>query len=76
MIRAKINLITKDDINAFVNCFDGDDYSIVDKKGKFKVAANSLIGAIYAWSEWDNMYVINETHDGHFPATMDRFRAE
>jgi hypothetical protein len=76
MIRAKVVLNTKHDINEFINCFDGDDYSIVSKDGKLCVSAKSLIGAIYAWTEWDDMYVVNETHDGHFPAAIDKFRAE
>lgn len=76
MVRAKIILNTKQDIDDFINCFDSDDYIITDKAGHYKVAATSLIGALYAWEKYDNMYVVNETRDGHFPAAMDRFRAE
>ena len=75
MSKVKITLNTKTDIVDFVNAFGNDDYTIVDGTGRYTVAARSLIGVMYAWSEWDDMYLVNEKEDGLFPASIEKFRA-
>jgi hypothetical protein len=75
MTKVRIHLDTKTDIVDFVNAFDADGYTLIDGSGRYSVAPKSLIGVMYAWSEWDDMYLVNETHDGVFPAAVERFRA-
>lgn len=75
MVSKRIVLNTKSDISDFVNCLgeDGDEYVIIDPVSRYRVAAKSLIGVIYAWSEWDEMRLVNETRDGHFPAVIEKY---
>lgn len=75
MTKIKIALNTKSDISDFVNAFDREGYVITDGTGKYCVAARSLIGVMYAWSEWNDMYLVNENGDDEFPVAIERFRA-
>ena len=75
MTRIKLALNTKSDIADFVNLFDREGYLIEDSTGKYCVSARSLIGVVYAWSEWDDMYLVAGDHS-KLPAEFERFRAE
>ena len=79
MIRAHIRLNTTQEATEFVNliCSYGTDttYTITDYTGKYRANARSIIGVMYAMTDFnDNMYLINETEDGVFPHTIDQYR--
>ena len=79
MIRAHIRLNTPQEASEFVQMINSDGsvtkYTVTDATGKYRVSARSLIGVIYAMTDFnDNMYLINETEDGVFPHMIDRYR--
>lgn len=75
MVRAKIQLPTQGDIIKFISALDDDDtYSLIDSSQRHCVSARSLMGVIYASAEFDELYLVNETHDGMFPSGIDYFR--
>lgn len=79
-IRAHIRLNTTAEASAFVSQMntDGtaDKYIVEDFDGKQRANARSLLGVIYALSDFnDNMYLVNETRDGIFPNFIDAYRA-
>ena len=78
--RAHIRLSTTADAAAFVSALntDGttDKYIIEDFKSVQRANARSLLGVVYALSDYnDQMYLVNETNDGHFPGFIDAYRA-
>ena len=80
MIRAHIRINTTQEAAEFVQKLNSDGsvnkYSIVDNTGFYRANARSLVGVIYAMTDFhDNMYFINETEDGVFPSTIDMYRA-
>lgn len=79
MIRAHIRLNTPQEASEFVQIINSDGttskYTVTDATGKYRANARSLIGVIYAMSDFnDNMYLINETEDGVFPKMIDQYR--
>ena len=79
MIRAHIRLNTPQEASEFVQLINSDGtttkYTVTDATGKYRANARSLIGVIYAMSDFnDNMYLINETEDGAFPKAIDQYR--
>ena len=81
MIRAHIRLDTPQEASEFVQLMNSDGsttkYTITDASGKYRVSARSLIGVIYAMTDFnDEMYLINETEDGVFPHMFDKYRVQ
>ena len=77
--RAHIRLNTTEEASRFVSQLntDGtiDKYSIEDFNGVHRANARSLIGVIYAMSDfYDEMFLVNETHNGVYPNFVDAFR--
>ena len=79
MIRAHIRLNTPQEASEFVQLINSDGtttkYTVTDDAGKYRANARSLIGVLYAMTDFnDNMYLINETEDGAFPTMIDQYR--
>lgn len=79
-IRAHIRITTTAEASAFVSHMntDGttDKYIIEDFNSEQRANARSLLGVIYALSDFNNdMYLVNETRDGVFPKFVDAYRA-
>lgn len=78
-IRAHIRLNTPREADTFVaeiNC-DGtsDHYAIEDFSGTNRINARSLLGVIYALTEFnDEMFLVNDTNNGKFPSSIDKYR--
>lgn len=78
--RAHIRLNTTAEAGAFVTQIntDGttDKYIIEDFNGTQRANARSLLGVIYALSDFnDEMYLVNMTRDGVYPFFVDAYRA-
>ena len=53
-----------------------DKYIIEDFEGNQRANARSLLGVIYALSDFnDELYLVNTTRDGVFPFFVDAYRA-
>ena len=79
MIRAHIRLNTPQEASEFVQLINSDGtttkYTVTDATGKYRANARSLIGVLYAMTDFnDHMYLINETEDGVFPTMIDQYR--
>lgn len=77
--RAHIRLNTMDEIKTFIDQFNRiggiDKFMVEDFEGKQRVNARSLVGMIYAMTDFnDNMFIVNETNDGIFPNFIDAYR--
>lgn len=77
--RAHIRLNTVNDINAFVSEINRDGtankYTIENFDGKIRVSARSMMGVLYAMTDFnDEMFIVNETVDGVFPHVVDSYR--
>ena len=77
--RAHIRLNTMDEIKTFIDQFNRiggiDKFLVEDFEGKQRVNARSLVGMIYAMTDFnDNMFIVNETTDGVFPNFIDAYR--
>jgi hypothetical protein len=77
--RTHIRLNTTEEASRFVAQLntDGtaDKYSIEDFDGVHRANARSLLGVIYAMSDFhDEMYLVNETQNGVYPSFVDAFR--
>lgn len=77
--RAHIRLNTMDEIKSFIDQFNRiggiDKFMVEDFEGKQRVNARSLVGMIYAMTDFnDNMFIVNETTDGVFPNFIDAYR--
>ena len=78
-VRAHIRLNTTMEANDFVAALNSDgstdNYSVENFSGAHRVNARSLLGVIYATVEFnDNMYLVNETTNGKFPSSIDKYR--
>ena len=79
-VRAHIMLNTLTDANEFVSAINSDGtvdkFIIEDGIGDRRVNARSLLGVVYAMSDYsEHMYLVNDTNDGVFPSSIDSFRA-
>lgn len=79
MIRAHIRLNTTQEAADFVQRINSDGtinkYTITDDTGAYRANARSLMGIMYAMTDFnDHMYIINETEDGVFPGVIDQYR--
>ncbi len=77
--RAHIRLNTTTEANEFVGKLnqDGtiDKYIIEDINGVQRANARSILGVIYALSDFnDDMYLVNTTRDGVYPSFIDAYR--
>lgn len=77
--RAHIRLNTITDVTNFVAKINGvgtvDKYIIEDFAGDQRADARSLLGVIYAMTDYnDQMYLVNETQNGVFPNFVDAYR--
>lgn len=78
--RAHIRLNTTAEVSAFVAQINTngttDKYIIEDFNGTQRANARSLLGVIYAMSDFnDEMYLVNMTHDGVYSTFVDAYRA-
>lgn len=79
MIRAHIRFNTTQEATEFVQFLNSDGtatkYIITDNTGTYRTNAHSLLGVIYAMTDFsDHMYLVNETEDGVFPGAIDKYR--
>ena len=79
MTRAHIRLETTPQVEVFTaqigNLPEDEMYVVENASGNFRVDARSLLGMMYAASTFSNeMYLVNETNDGNFPAFVDSYR--
>lgn len=77
--RAHIRLTTVKEIDDFVSALNSDGssdrYTIENFNGRLRINARSLNGIIYAAIDYgDELYLVNETHDGAYPSAIDKFR--
>ena len=77
--RARIRLNGTKDANEFVKTLNSDGttekYTIEDFEGKQRVNARSIIGVIYALTEFnDEMYILNESSGKELPYFIDKYR--
>lgn len=75
--RAKIELSSRDDIVNFIYalCDGSTDFYNVENFNRTEIVnARSILGMLYASSEFDSMFLVNITTDGRFPASIDKFR--
>ena len=80
MVRAHIRINTTQEATEFVRQINSDGsvnkYIITDNAGTYRANARSMLGVIQAMTDFaDEMYLVNETEDGMFPSTIDKYRA-
>lgn len=78
--RAHIRLSTTAEASSFVAQMNADGttdkYIVEDFNGTQRANARSLLGVIYALSDYnDQMFLVNVTNDSVFPAFIDAYRA-
>lgn len=76
-IRAHIRLTSQAEVMEFIQGLSRfeDAFSIESRSGMHRVNAKSVIGVMYTMFDFpDEMYLVNDTHDGSIPAFVDRFR--
>lgn len=78
-VRAEIRLDTYTDAKKFVDALNShggwDKYIIENFDGSLTVDARSILGVVYAASEFTKLYLVNMTEDGAFPAAINDMRA-
>lgn len=75
--RARIRIETHDDLMSIINDArtSNDSYIVEDFSGTHRVCAKSVMGMLYAMSDFNNdMYLVNLTNDGKFPSFVDKYR--
>lgn len=75
--RAHIRLNNQADVLAFVQevCKHNDKFSIENHDASHRVNAKSVIGVMYTMADFaDEMYLVNDTHDGEIPVSLDKYR--
>ena len=77
--RAHIRVITTAEAAQFVADINSDGtankYIIENFDGSNRVNARSLLGVIYAMTEYqDEMFLVNLTEDGKYPFSVDKYR--
>ena len=76
-IRAHIRLTSQAEVMEFIQGLSRleDAFSIESRSGMHRVNAKSVIGVMYTMFDFpDEMYLVNDTHDGLIPSFVDQFR--
>ncbi len=76
-VRAHIRLSSQAEVMDFIQGLSKfeDSFSIESRSGMHRVNAKSVIGVMYTMFDFpDEMYLVNDTHDGVIPAFVDQFR--
>ncbi len=76
-VRAHIRLMGQAQVMEFIQalCESDDIFSIENRSGVHRVNAKSVIGVMYTMFDFpDEMYLVNDTHDGVIPAFVDKYR--
>lgn len=75
--RAHIRLTNQAEVLNFIqglSLFE-DSFSIESRSGLHRVNAKSVIGVLYTMFDFpEELYLVNDTHDGVIPAFVDQFR--
>lgn len=75
--RAHIRLNNQAEALSFIQelCRNDDSFSIENKHGDHRINAKSVIGVMYTMVDFpDEMYLVNDTHDGRIPSFVDCYR--
>ena len=75
--RAHIRLSGQAEVMAFVQGLSRyeDSFSIESRSGLHRVNAKSVIGVMYTMADFsDEMYLVNDTHDGDIPVALNKYR--
>ena len=76
-IRAHIRLTSQAEVMTFIQSLSkfNDNFTIENRSGVHRVNAKSFIGVMYTMFDFpDEMYLVNDSHDGVIPAFVDQFR--
>ena len=77
--RAHIRLNTMEEVRNFVQKVNSDGsvnkFMIEDFEGKQRVSARSVMGVLYAMTDFnDNMFFVDDTTEGVLPTFIDEYR--
>lgn len=75
--RAHIRLNSQNEVIDFISALSKfeDSFVIEDSTGKHRVNAKSVIGVMYTMLDFpEEMFLVNETNDGHIPSFVDSYR--
>jgi len=75
--RAHIRLNSQTDVIQFISALSKyeDAYAIENTSGTHRINAKSLLGVMYTMMDFpDELYLVNETNNGHIPAFVDGYR--
>ena len=76
-LRAQINVTTQTEILKLISNLSNldDTFTVENFNGSIRVNARSIMGMLYITAECgDQLYLVNNTHDGVFPALLDELR--
>lgn len=76
-VRAQINVTTQTEILKLISNLSNlnDTFTVENFNGSIRVNARSIMGMLYITAECgDQLYLVNNTHDGVFPALLDELR--
>ena len=76
-VRAHIRLTSQAEVLEFIQGLSRfeDSFSIESRTGMHRINAKSVIGVMYTMFDFpDELYLVNDTHDGVIPAFFDQFR--
>ena len=76
-VRALIRLTSQAEVLEFIQGLSRfeDSFSIESRTGMHRINAKSVIGVMYTMFDFpDELYLVNDTHDGVIPAFVDQFR--
>lgn len=76
--RALVRFSSIREIEEFVQNLNSDGtyerYTFEDFEGTHRVNARSYLGVLYLYSEYPDIFLVNETVDGKIPAFVDKYR--
>ena len=76
-VRAHIRLTSQAEVLEFIQGLSRfeDSFSIESRTGMHRINAKSVIGVMYTMFDFpDELYLVNDTHDGVIPAFVDPYR--
>ena len=76
-VRAQINVTTQTEILKLISNLSNldDTFTVENFNGSIRVNARSIMGMLYITAECgDQLYLVNNTHDGGVPALLDELR--